>query len=78
MSRRCPETPGSCLPAGISDLASPRATLAARELEQAADRTLRLGPRGEHLLEHHHFYAAFETPDEYRRRCCVRGDRTPG
>jgi ATP-dependent helicase Lhr and Lhr-like helicase len=35
-------------------------------VEQAGDGTLLLGARGEQLVEHFHFYAAFDTPDEYR------------
>lgn len=39
---------------------------AAGLIEQARDGTLLLGAAGERLVEHHHFYAAFATPDEYR------------
>jgi ATP-dependent Lhr-like helicase len=35
-------------------------------IELTADGTILLGERGEHLIAHHNFYAAFHTPDEYR------------
>jgi len=38
-------------------------------LTQDSDGTLLLGPRGEQLVNHHSFYAAFQTPDEYRLVC---------
>lgn len=38
-------------------------------LSQEGDGTLLLGPRGEALVNHYSFYAAFQTPDEYRLVC---------
>jgi len=35
-------------------------------LMQASDGGLLPGPEGERILNHHHFYAAFSTPEEYR------------
>lgn len=35
-------------------------------IEQAPDGTLLLGRQGERLVEHYSFYAAFQTPQEYR------------
>src|SRR6266702_2882410 len=35
-------------------------------LEQLADGTVALGPKGERLVAHHSFYAAFATPEEWR------------
>lgn len=35
-------------------------------LMQASDGSLLPGPEGERILNHHHFYAAFATPEEYR------------
>ena len=35
-------------------------------IEQGTDGTLLLGERGERVVSHFHFYAAFQTPDEFR------------
>lgn len=35
-------------------------------IEQAPDGVLLLGARGEKIVEHHSFYAVFQTPEEYR------------
>jgi ATP-dependent Lhr-like helicase len=44
-------------------------------IEQAPDGTLLLGRAGERLVDHHDFYAAFVTADEYR---VLHGSRTLG
>ena len=44
-------------------------------LTQTSDRALTLGNRGETLVDHYSFYAAFATPDEYR---LVAGSKTLG
>ena len=44
-------------------------------IEQAPDGTLLLGRGGERVVEHYTFYAAFQTPEEYR---IVRGRQTVG
>ena len=44
-------------------------------LTQTSDRALTLGDRGETLVDHHSFYTAFVTPDEYR---LVAGSRSLG
>ena len=44
-------------------------------IEQAADGLLLLGRGGERLVEHHSFYAVFQTPEEYR---LLAGERTLG
>ncbi len=43
-----------------------RALAKADLIAQGQDGTLLLGGRGERLVNHHTFYAAFETPEEYR------------
>ena len=44
-------------------------------LTQMSDRALTLGDRGEKLVDHYSFYAAFVTPEEYR---LVAGSKTLG
>ena len=44
-------------------------------MTQTSDRALTLGNRGETLVDHYSFYAAFATPDEYR---LVAGSKTLG
>ena len=44
-------------------------------LTQTSDRSLTLGERGETLVDHYSFYAAFVTPEEYR---LVAGGKTLG
>ncbi|MGO8920849.1 MAG: DEAD/DEAH box helicase [Stellaceae bacterium] len=41
----------------------------ARLIESSADGALLLGEVGERLVEHHDFYAVFQTPEEYRVVC---------
>ena len=53
----------------LRQLGSPDVAL----IEQAPDGALLLGRRGERLVEHYNFYAAFQTPDEYR----IVADRKP-
>lgn len=43
-----------------------RALGAAELLMQASDGALMLAPKGERLVNHYSFYAAFQTPEEYR------------
>ena len=46
----------------LRDIGSPETAL----IEQVADGTLLLGPRGESLVEHYSFYAVFQTAEEFR------------